>query len=273
MARDHGGRYLQYRERRWPGLGLELARWRAGPATEGVCDEDEHLLFVTLGGTTERTEARIAGGPRYAGADFPGAVSFIPAGRRRVARHGSGVLDYVTIRLPSAVDGVEYAGFTNRPDPLVGQLAIALREEAGGGGAAGPLFVDAVATTLSLHLLRRYSSRAPAPVPPAGLTGERLRIVLAYIADHLGEDLRLERLAGLAGMSRHHFSRAFKQATGRPPHRYVVEQRLTRAKDLLRSTTLPIADIAHEVGMSSQSHLTNTFRTKEGTTPARYRTQ
>lgn len=272
MSRDHGGRYLQYRERRWPGLGLELARWRAGPATEGVCDEDEHLLFVTLGGRTERTEARIAGGPRYAGADFPGAVSFIPAGRRRVAWHGSGVLDYVTLRLPSTSDGVEYAGFTNRPDPLVRQLAIALRAEAAGGGVAGSLFVDAVATTLSLHLLRRYSSRAPSAVPSVGLTGDRLRTVLAYIADHLGEDLRLDRLAGLAGMSRHHFNRAFKQATGRPPHRYVMEQRLTKAKELLRSTTLPIADIAHEVGMSSQSHLTNTFRAKEGTTPARYRT-
>ena len=271
MARDHGGRYLQYSDHRWPGLGLELARWRAGPATEGVCDEDEHLLFVTLGGRTERTEARIAGGPRYAGADFPGAVSFIPAGRRREARHGAGVLDYVTIRLPNVRDGVEYAGFTNRPDPLVRQLAIALRAEAGAGGPAGPLFVDAVATTLSLHLLRRYSSRAPAPAPSAGLTGERLRTVLAHIADHLGEDLRLDRLAGLAGMGRHHFSRAFKQATGLPPHRYVVELRLARAKDLLRTTTLPIADIAVEVGMSSQSHLTNTFRAKEGTTPARYR--
>lgn len=270
MARDHGGRYLQYREHRWPGLGLELARWRAGPATEGVCDEDEHLLFVTLGGATERTEARIADGPRYAGADFPGAVSFIPAGRRRVARHGSGVLDYVTIRLPA--DDVEYAGFTNRPDPLVRQLAIALRGEAAGGGVAGGLFVDAVATTLSLHLLRRYSSRAPV-LPAGGLTGARLRTVLTYIADHLGDDLRLDRLAGLAGMSRHHFSRAFKQATGLPPHRYVLDQRLARAKELLTSTTLPIADIAHQVGMSSQSHLTNTFRTKENTTPAKYRTQ
>jgi AraC family transcriptional regulator len=273
MARDHGGRYLQHREQRWQGLGIELARWQGGPATEGVLDESEHLLFVTLGGATERTEATLDGGPRYAGADFPGAVSFIPAGRRRKAWHGRGVLDYVTIRLPSRDQpGVEYAGFTNTPDPLVRQLAVALRGEAAGGGVAGELFVDAVATTLSLHLLRRYSNRAPRLTAPTGLSGARLRAVVEHIADHLDGDLRLERLAGLVGMDRHHFSRAFRQAVGQPPHRYVTEQRVTRATELLAGSDLPIAEIAHLVGLSSQSHLTTVFRKHVGATPHAYRT-
>jgi AraC family transcriptional regulator len=158
------------------------------------------------------------------------------AGRRREARHGVGELDYVTIRLAAPANGVEYEGFTNRPDPLIRQLAVALREEARGGLAAGRLFVDAVATTLALHLLRRYSDRTPViPSRPAGLTGTRLRRVVEYIAAHLDDDLRLDRLAGLAG------------------------------SDLL------IADIAHQVGMSSQSHLTTVFRKHIGDTPHAYR--
>jgi AraC family transcriptional regulator len=71
-VRAPGGRYLQRREHRWPGLGLELARWQAGPASEGLCHVREHLLFVTLGGVTARTEARIENGQQYAEArTFP----------------------------------------------------------------------------------------------------------------------------------------------------------------------------------------------------------
>jgi AraC family transcriptional regulator len=277
-VREPGGRYLQHREHRWSGVGLELARWRGGPATEGVCQLPEHLLFVTLGGSTRHTEARIENGQRYDGADFPGAVTFIPANQRREARHGDGVLDYVTIRLdPGQVpagcaDAVEFAGFTNGPDPLVHQLALALRDEAAAGGVAGQLFVDGVATTLALHLLRRYSSAAPRPPAPAPrLTGARLRRVLDHIGDELGGDLRLDRLADIAGLDRHQFGRAFKQATGLPPHQYVLQRRVERAAELLIRSDLPIAEIAYAVGMSSQSHLTTAFRRLRGVTPGAYR--
>jgi AraC family transcriptional regulator len=257
---------------------LELARWRGGPATEGVCHLPEHLLFVTLGGSTSHTEARIEDGQHYDGADFPGAVTFIPANQRREARHGDGVLDYATIRLdPGQVpagfgDAVEFAGFTNGPDPLVHQLALALREEATAGGVAGQLFIDGVVTTLALHLLRHYSSVAPHPPSPAPrLTGPRLRRVLECIGDDLGGDLRLARLAGIAGLDRHHFGRAFKQATGLPPHQYVLQRRIERAAELLIRSDLPIAEIAHTVGMSSQSHLTTVFHRMLGDTPGAYR--
>ncbi len=277
-VREPGGRYLQRREHRWAGVGLELARWRGGPATEGVCHLPEHLLLVTFGGVTSHTEAWLEGGQRYAGADFPGAVTFIPAGRRREARHGDGVLDYASIRLsPSQVpaefgDAVEFSGFTNGPDPLVRQLALALRDEAATGGVAGQLFVDGVATTLALHLVRRYSSFAPRrQAPPPRLTGVRLSRVLEHIRDDLGGDLRLARLAGIAGLDRHRFGPAFKQATGLPPHQYVLRRRVERAAELLARTDLPIARIAHDVGMSSQSHLTTVFRRMLGDTPNAYR--
>ncbi|MFC0106234.1 helix-turn-helix domain-containing protein [Kibdelosporangium aridum] len=273
MAREPGGRYLQRREYHWPGLGLELAKWRSGPATQGLCHQKNHLVFVTLSGTTAHTKARIEGGERYVGADFPGAVSFIPAGRRREATHGSGELDYVTIHLAARPDA-DYVGFTNQPDPLIRQLAIALREEARGGWVSGRMFVEAVAMTLSLHLLRHYSDRAPRiPSRPAGLTGTRLRTVVDYIAAHLNDDLRVDALAGVAGMDRFHFSRAFKQATGLPPHRYVIERRVAHAAELLTRSDLTIAEIAHHVGLSSQSHLTTLFRKVTGDTPHAYRTR
>ncbi|GAB3451713.1 helix-turn-helix domain-containing protein [Actinophytocola sediminis] len=277
-VREPGGRYLQRRRYRWPGMSLELARWRGGPATEAVCHLPEHLLFVTFGGVTSHTEAWLEDGQRYTGADFPGAVTFIPANQRRQARHGDGVLDYATIlldpgRMPTGIgDAVEFAGFTNRPDPLVHQLALALRAEAATRGVAGQLFVDGVATTLALHLLRRYSSVAPhRPARPPTLTGGRLRRVLAHIGDDLGGDLRLTRLAGVAGLAPHQFGRAFKQATGMTPHQYVLQRRVERAAELLARSAVPIAEVADTVGMSSQSHLTSVFRRVVGDTPHAYR--
>jgi AraC family transcriptional regulator len=177
-------------------------------------------------------------------------------------------------RLPDGLDPdkVEFTGFTNAPDPLVRQLALELRGEARGGGAAGQLYVDSIAATLALHLLRTYSSLAPnRPTTAVSLSGHRLRAVVGYIDEHLADDLRLERLAEVAGVARHHFSREFKKATGVPPHRFVMERRVERATELLARSDLPIARIAHDVGMSSQSHLTTVFRRMVGDTPLGYR--
>ncbi|MCA1655303.1 MAG: helix-turn-helix transcriptional regulator [Pseudonocardiaceae bacterium] len=242
MARDHGGRYLQYREHRWAGLGLELARWQGGPATEGVCHEAEHLLLITLGGTTERTETRIDDGHRYSGADFPGAVSFIPAGRRREARHGTGVLDYVTIRLPAPrTASSTRASPTTRTRWSAAPAAPLLQPRPSAPTAAG---------------------QPHGPPPPCGGRAHR---------GPPGRRPAPRAARGAGRMDRHHFGRAFKQATGRPPHRYVTEQRVTRATELLAGSDLPIADIAHQVGMSSQSHLTTVFRRFVGDTPHAYR--
>lgn len=265
-VRRNGGRALATRRWQWDGVSLELARWRPGADPEGLIQLPDHLVFATFGGRTERTEAAIDGGPRYRGADFPGAVTFLPAGRRRRAWHAGGLIEYGAIRLAPRFGG-EPVGFTNQPDPLAWQLALALRDEARGGGLGGALFVDSVATALGLHLLRRgrHDGRAPA------LTGARLGRVVGFIDEHLADDLRLAALASVAGLGVDRFGRAFKAATGVPPHRYVTRRRVERAAELLARTDLPIAEVALRVGLSGQSHLTTLFRRAFGDTPHAYR--
>jgi AraC family transcriptional regulator len=72
-------------------------------------------------------------------------------------------------------------------------------------------------------------------------------------------------------MSPRHFSRLCKESVGAPPHRYVVERRVERAKDLLLGTDLPIAEVAREVGFSGQSHLHFHVKRLLGATPASLR--
>ena len=83
--------------------------------------------------------------------------------------------------------------------------------------------------------------------------------------------MSLSDLAAEAGTSRFHFARAFRNAMGVPPHRYLTLRRIERAKQLLHGTDLSLVDIALAVGFGSQSHFTLRFREAIGTTPRRFR--
>jgi AraC family transcriptional regulator len=78
-------------------------------------------------------------------------------------------------------------------------------------------------------------------------------------------------MAAVVHMSPFHFARAFKAATGQPPHRYLTQRRMERAKILLSVTRLPVAEVANRVGFSNQSHFSAQFRRATGTTPKGYR--
>jgi transcriptional regulator GlxA family with amidase domain len=81
----------------------------------------------------------------------------------------------------------------------------------------------------------------------------------------------VERLAAVSGVSEAHFARAFKQAFGAPPHRYLLTRRIERASALLRDTDLPIIDIAFDTGWNSLGTFGRTFRDITGESPTALR--
>ncbi|GAB4382401.1 MAG: hypothetical protein Kow00121_42550 [Elainellaceae cyanobacterium] len=104
-----------------------------------------------------------------------------------------------------------------------------------------------------------------------GLTRTQLQQVLDYIHTHLDRDLSLTELAEVINVSPTYFASLFKQAIDISPHQYVIQQRVERAKLMLSKTDLAIADIALQVGFSSQSHLTQQFKRITGMTPKQIR--
>ena len=78
-------------------------------------------------------------------------------------------------------------------------------------------------------------------------------------------------LARVAGLSKAHFSREFRQAFGEPPHSYLLTRRLERAAALLRTTDRTVADICVMVGLSSVGSFTTSFGRMYGMTPTAYR--
>ncbi|MEO8090722.1 MAG: helix-turn-helix transcriptional regulator [Gemmatimonadales bacterium] len=90
---------------------------------------------------------------------------------------------------------------------------------------------------------------------------------MEYLNDAFAERIPLDHLARAVGLTSYSVLRAFKRVMGIPPHAYLMQVRVERAKNLLQSC-LPIAAVALRVGFADQSHLTRYFRRLVGVTPA-----
>lgn len=125
-----------------------------------------------------------------------------------------------------------------------------------------------------VHSQPRLSMLSFMPMPEApdasrgGLPPAMKHRVCDFIESHISEKISLDALSTMAGLSPHHFARAFQQSLGIPPHRYLLRRRLVHVERMLRDTQLPLSHIALAVGFSDQSHLNRHFRRLTGMSPS-----
>lgn len=124
---------------------------------------------------------------------------------------------------------------------------------------------DALGSTVALD------RGAPLHGLRGGLPPGILSRACEYMEQHLTQGVDLVTLAGLAGISVCHFSRAFKQSLGMPPHHYLITRRVSAAMALIRDTDRPLSDISLEAGFADQSHFSRTFVRLTGETPGDFR--
>lgn len=219
----------------------------------------------------------------------PGTIGIVPVGVHEDFAHVSKFIDEI-VHIYLAPDpfidiakhvtpdfrpsGVRYdAGFQ---DPLIEGIALALVGELRDETSCGDLLAETLADTLAMRLLTNYSiwGRGPPPVgrKAKALDSRRLGRVLDYIGSNLDHEISVEQLASIASLSRFHFSRMFKAATGRSPSRFIGMRRLELAKSLLLEGA-SITQIAEVCRFSSASNFVRAFRRATGVTPAQYRHQ
>ncbi len=125
-----------------------------------------------------------------------------------------------------------------------------------------------------VHAQPRLSMLSFMPVPEApdlqrgGLSPAMKHRICDFIESHISEKISLDALSTMAGLSPHHFARAFQYSVGMPPHRYLLRRRLEHVERMLRDTQLPLSHIALAVGFSDQSHLNRHFRRLTGMSPS-----
>ncbi len=133
------------------------------------------------------------------------------------------------------------------------------------------LEMDTRATLIVLRLVQAHSDRSVAPGRARGaLASDRLARVVDYIEANLEEGASLGVLADVAGVSRFHFATAFRIATGAPPHRYLLERRIERAKAMILAGR-PLKEVAFGCGYSSQQHFSTAFHRATGVAPGAWR--
>jgi AraC family transcriptional regulator len=100
------------------------------------------------------------------------------------------------------------------------------------------------------------------------LVPARTRRVVEHIDANLSRDLRLAELSEIAGSSRAHFARAFRNVTGVSAHAFVLQRRLAEALRLVRQRRMPVKEIAAQCGFADRTHLSRAFKTYFGASPS-----
>jgi AraC family transcriptional regulator len=266
----------------WSGLvAFHYGECRARPSV-AVPRLDGDCLLVPL---TPFTGLEMSGdGPMGSCDVVPGEFAALP--RKSASRWSWRSAPEIMFLLPECMVMREIAASMTENEPgrfelvpalnaksvLVHQIAIELKAEMLSDGLHGSIYVETLIQTLCAHLVLRHSTfGAGGAVASRGLDAKRLKNAIAYIMAHLNEDVSIEKIARAVHLSPFHFARAFKISTGRPPHQFVIERRIERAKQMLQSTRLTVGDIASECGFQNQSHFTILFRRRTGLTPNVYR--
>jgi AraC family transcriptional regulator len=272
---------LSSKDRGWENIVVEQFQH---PAGEGkTYYNDEHSICLSLAPRPVYL-LQIKGGKTHTGLYGQGDISVTPAKTAFFARWDSEDR-FLQIRIASEFiesvarevlemnpEQVEFTPEFRTRDSQIEAMGMMLLAELQQENLGGRLYIDSLTNVLAVHLLRQYSALQPRlSTYQGGLPARQLAKVLDYINEYLDQDIRLTDLAQLLGMSQFHFSYLFKRSLGIPPYQYLLQQRIERAKQLLKQTDKSIVNIAFACGFNSHSHLTKQFRQLTGMTPKAFR--
>ena len=158
-----------------------------------------------------------------------------------------------------------------KSDPLIQHLALNIKANLD-SKCYNRLYAESLFHTLSMHLFKNYSMcKFELKECIGGLPPYKLKQAIEYINDNLDRSIKITDIAKLIDISSYYFCRLFNESTGVSPYQYVIQQRVAKAKNLIKNSKSPLADISYECGFSSQSQMTQHFRKIVGVTPKVYR--
>ena len=170
------------------------------------------------------------------------------------------------------IDELRYEPGNGVDDPIVRALTSVLYPALDRPYQTNRLFVDCVMLALGCHIAQTYGGLEMTPRPTrGGLAPWQERRAKEIIETNLNGEVPLTQLARECGLSTGHFSRAFKDTMGVPPHQWLLRRRIENAMRLLRNQHLSLPEVALACGFSDQSHFTRVFTKLSGTSPGAWR--
>lgn len=278
---------LSSRQLNWNGILVEQCQYSPSPKEAESPALSDHRLILPLGPPAPLIQKR--DNRLHESILQKGDSIFVPAGHSGSWRCPTKELDrppkqqlHIWLKPESIeqaaeaadidIDRLDLTNSFGQKDSQLYHIAMLLLAELQSNNIMGRLYVESLTQVLIIHLLRHYSTFGqPITFENRTLSDPRLQQAIEYIHAHLNRDLSLVEIARVTNISPTYFASLFKRATGIAPHKYVIQQRVKRAKLLLLKTDLAIADIALQVGFSNQSHLTRHFKRLTGMTPKQIR--
>jgi AraC family transcriptional regulator len=276
--------------------GLFAAKWRLPRHRVPNLWAPHHVLAYRANGLA--TITRSSGGVKLHKVPAIGSITFAPGDRPTEWSSDSPVEAIHLYISADALQGFAEQHLDGAPAPRIRDLfgisdpwlagyfqlldsECALYDELQGSDPRRPadsLFLEHTEHLLLRHLVRHHSEAAQAAARALG-SGVRVaplrrtvtRRIEEYIEANMGADVSLHALADLTHLSVDHFVRAFRAATGKTPHRFVLDRRLDYAAAMLKARATPIAEIARACGFRSAAHFSVKFHARFGVTPSQYR--
>jgi AraC family transcriptional regulator len=158
-------------------------------------------------------------------------------------------------------------------DPVLNHLMGAIIPSIRNPNFKDRLFGDLILQAASRYIALKYANLAPVRQQsfPLTLSKEEESRAKEILLDRIGGDISIDELAAACGVSADQFGEIFKSSTGTSPYRWLVLQRIERAKSLLRRPDGGLANIALACGFANQNHFTNVFSREVGLSPTQWR--
>jgi AraC family transcriptional regulator len=262
---------------------LNLEYFEAEPATMPHERFAQHHLLLNLRDTPMRVENwrdTLHRDFDY----FPNEVILTPAGIRNgwhwhekskvvVITIAPDMLDrFATTELGVVLGDQQLRDTPQMLDPdlcLSGTMLLeALRDRSTGS----EVMYESLARIFLVKLVQRYGElRSDALDLSRGFTASHYKRVLDYVADNFGNEITIDDMARVAGLSSAHFSRLFKEVIGDSPYQFVMDYRVEQAKRMLRDPMKPMVDIALACGFADQAHFSRIFKRLTSQTPKSFR--
>ena len=183
-------------------------------------------------------------------------------------------LNFVDNRLDR--DKLKFLNNYNVDDPTLHSIMDLFYKEVINGGKNGEPYIESLINLIATHYINNYSNAEDLrnqSLNSSKISDSEIQAVKEYISKNFENQIQIEDLAKLLNYSKFHFLREFKKSTGLTPYQFILDFKLSKAKDLLTDLDNNIAYVTYRLGFSDQSYFTRVFKNRYGVTPGQFQKQ
>tara|TARA_R110002020_G_scaffold18931_28_gene65529 strand:+ start:2248 stop:3144 length:897 start_codon:yes stop_codon:yes gene_type:complete len=269
---------------RCPGLSVQYSRLKLPAEYDFKWDGSSHYLayhdLILVDG-----EMEVAGENRIVGRDLTDKMTYVPIGQtidgwgKPADRlNAFTVVCFDPVAMEAELEA-EFSSFDPRAkiyfknEELGATMRKLGRLMADQEKPVSKIYAETLGLTAALEMFRisNEETEIACKIVSGQLSKSQRDMVVCFIEDNLAKDIGLDELASVCGLTRFHFSRAFKASFGVPPYHYLNQRRIDRARQMLVGTGFPIASIAEACGFNGASQFGRSFRSAVGQTPLAFR--